>query len=180
MKTKVKILETPCDYIDEDIPAEIDFSKGKPNPFLKHKKVIAEIEPDIAHFFRNSNVVNNALRILISAIPEKAKARVVWIRYFGYNYESKSLKSMKYIFSNHAKEKIEKRKIPYELIGKVLINPDYTYVEDEITIFQSIINIDAKQYLLRIFVNCDKLPNVIVTVYLTNKISKYLKGIQWK
>jgi hypothetical protein len=77
MKTKVKILDTPCDYIDEDIPEEIDFSDGKPNPFYKAKKVIVEIEPDIANVFRNSNEVNNALRVLISAIPKRRKAKVL-------------------------------------------------------------------------------------------------------
>jgi hypothetical protein len=77
MKTKVKILDGQCDYLDEDIPKEIDFSNGKPNPFYKSKKVIVELEPDIAHVFRNSNEVNNALRILISAIPKRRKALVI-------------------------------------------------------------------------------------------------------
>ena len=77
MKTKVKLLDTPCDYLDEDIPEEIDFSNGKPNPFYKTKKVIVELEPDIANVFRNSTEVNNALRVLISAIPKRRKANVV-------------------------------------------------------------------------------------------------------
>ncbi len=29
------------------------------------------------------------------------------------------------------------------------------------------------QYLMRVFVNCDKDPNVVITVYITNKIYKY-------
>lgn len=77
MKTKVKILDTPCDYIDEDIPEEIDFSNGIPNPFIKTKKVIVELAPDTAKIFKNSDEVNNALRGLISAIPKRRKVRAV-------------------------------------------------------------------------------------------------------
>jgi hypothetical protein len=65
MKTKVNILDTPCEYLDEDIPEEIDFSNGKPNPFYKAKKVKIELAPDTAEFFKNSDEVNNALRVLI-------------------------------------------------------------------------------------------------------------------
>jgi hypothetical protein len=82
---------------------------------------------------------------------------------------------MNYILSNHAKEKIEIRKIPFILIENVLDNPDDSYELDGITIFQSLIKIDEKQFLLRIFVDCYKNPNVIITVYLTNKITKYLR-----
>jgi len=67
MKTKVKILDTPCDYLDEDMPEEIDFSDGKPNPFIKQKKVKIELAPDVAQIFSNSDEVNNALRILMQS-----------------------------------------------------------------------------------------------------------------
>ena len=83
---------------------------------------------------------------------------------------------MNFVLSNHAIEKIEKRKIPLGLIDEVLNNPYQTYEGDGVTIFQSIIELDEKQYLLRIFVNCNKIPNEIITVYLTNKISKYLRA----
>jgi len=48
---------------------------------------------------------------------------------------------MNYILANHAQEKILKRKISLELLDKVLTNPDQSYKEDGITIFQSIISI---------------------------------------
>lgn len=77
MRTKVDILDTPCDYLDEDMPDEINFSDGKPNPFAKDKKVIVELAPDIAQVFRNSDEVNNALRVFISAIPKRSKVRAI-------------------------------------------------------------------------------------------------------
>lgn len=83
---------------------------------------------------------------------------------------------MKYILSAHAKEKIEKRKIPLELIDDVLFNPEQIIEMDDITIYQSILIIDSKEYLLRVFVNREIIPNLIVTVYLTNKISKYWRS----
>ena len=83
---------------------------------------------------------------------------------------------MEYTLSTHAKEKIEKRKIPLELIDKVLFHPEQTIEQDEITIYQSIFEIDNKEYILRVFVNTYIIPNLIVTVYLTNKISKYWRA----
>jgi hypothetical protein len=67
LKTKVKILDTPCDYLDEEMPAEIDFSNGKPNPYVKRSKLKIELAPDVAQIFSNSEEVNNALRILMQS-----------------------------------------------------------------------------------------------------------------
>jgi len=67
MKTKVKILESNCDYLDEDIPDEIDFSKGKPNPYAKHNTIQVELAPDVAQVFTNSEKVNNALRLIMQS-----------------------------------------------------------------------------------------------------------------
>ncbi len=80
---------------------------------------------------------------------------------------------MKYIISKNANEKIEKRKIPLNLIDEVLNNPERRIDSEGVTIYQSIIDFESKRQLLRVFVNCDKIPFVVVTVYFTNKISKY-------
>ncbi|MFH1049368.1 MAG: hypothetical protein V1779_00395 [bacterium] len=47
---------------------------------------------------------------------------------------------MDFIFSNHAIEKILKRKIPIELVEDVLHNPEQKYLQNGKTIFQSIIS----------------------------------------
>jgi hypothetical protein len=48
-------------------------------------------------------------------------------------------------------------------------------IEDStIVIYQLVIKEDEQSFLLRVFVNKDKQPNVIVTVYKTTKIAKYL------
>ena len=82
---------------------------------------------------------------------------------------------MNFVLSAHAKEKIEKRKIPVELIDIVFRNPQQSFRQDDLTVLQSIVETKGKNYLLRLFVNTLKEPNIIITVYLTNKISKYWK-----
>lgn len=67
MKAKVKILNTKCDYLEEEIPKEIDFSDGKPNPYAKNRKIKVELAPDVAQVFTNSEKVNSALRLLLQS-----------------------------------------------------------------------------------------------------------------
>lgn len=76
-------------------------------------------------------------------------------------------------FSKHAIEKLRKRKIPQDLVLNVIENPDEIIDTDIPKVYQSLVEIDSKEFLLRVFVNTDKLPNLIVTAYLTSKIEKY-------
>jgi hypothetical protein len=51
-----------------------DYKKAKPNRFaarMKNEPLIVMIEPDVAKVFKSSEQVNKALRMLISAMPEK-------------------------------------------------------------------------------------------------------------
>jgi len=43
------------------------------------------------------------------------------------------------------------------------------------SVFQSVVSLGepARDYLIRIFVDMDRAPNEVVTVYKTSKISKY-------
>ena len=81
---------------------------------------------------------------------------------------------MNFILTEHALIKIKKRKIPLSLIEDVYQNPLQVINQDNLSIFQSIVILNDKEYLLRIFVNTNIEPNKIVTVYLTNKITKYM------
>ncbi|HPI21243.1 MAG TPA: hypothetical protein PKY56_12820 [Candidatus Kapabacteria bacterium] len=65
MKTKYKILDSPCDYLEEDIPEEIDFSDGIPNPFCSNETINIELDSDIARYFKTSKEVNRVLRAVI-------------------------------------------------------------------------------------------------------------------
>ena len=79
-------------------------------------------------------------------------------------------------FSKHAHEQMLLRGIAYETVNDVVSFPDQTIVnEDEPTkvIYQSLIKENNTMFLLRVFVDTEKEPNVIITVYKTTKISKY-------
>jgi len=70
MKTKYKILDSHCDYLEEDIPEEIDFSDGIPNPFCSNETINIELESDIARYFKTSKEVNRVLRAVIHSNPK--------------------------------------------------------------------------------------------------------------
>jgi len=86
---------------------------------------------------------------------------------------------MDFIFSKHAQEQIYRRGINSEMVLLTLTRPDQTIVDIEnieIVIYQSIIKEDNQMFLLRVFVNRDKRPNVVITLYKTTKISKYYES----
>lgn len=80
-----------------------------------------------------------------------------------------------YRLSNHAIKQIGDREIPIELLEQVLNAPDQVLPQDNKSrVYQSkIIGENNKTYLLRVFVNDSVQPFVIISVYLTSKITKY-------
>ena len=81
---------------------------------------------------------------------------------------------MRFHFSKHVNEELERRKIPQALMDQVLQAPEQKVPEvDDITCYQSRVEIGGKLNLLRVMVNETVNPPVVVTVYRTNKISRY-------
>jgi hypothetical protein len=65
-KPNNKVKEMASEY-------RFDYKKAKPNRFAEKMKthpVIVLLDDDVAKIFKTSEQVNNALRALISAIPE--------------------------------------------------------------------------------------------------------------
>jgi len=86
---------------------------------------------------------------------------------------------MDFIFSKHAEEQMQRRNINRKDVEFVVSQPDQMLVDEEsesVTIFQSLIKENGQMFLLRVFVNIAKLPNVIVTLYKTTKIQKYYES----
>ena len=80
-------------------------------------------------------------------------------------------------FSKHALEQMKTREISLKIAQSVLDGPQQIITETEKKIYQSIINFDEEDgYLIRVFVNIDKDPNNVITVYRTSKIKKYYEG----
>ena len=86
---------------------------------------------------------------------------------------------MTYTLSNHVKQRATERRIPVEIINQIINSPQ-EIVNDEGSgqkIYQSIIEFsEEKTYLVRVFVDTAKEPNVIKSVYRTSKIDKYYEG----
>ncbi|MFN4254485.1 MAG: DUF4258 domain-containing protein [Saprospiraceae bacterium] len=83
---------------------------------------------------------------------------------------------MNHAFSNHAKEEMRNRQIPLEIAEDVLNYPDQSFLQDEgKMVFQGVRRFpEGRDYLVRIFVNIDKDPSLVITLYRTSKIEKYL------
>jgi hypothetical protein len=85
----------------------------------------------------------------------------------------------KVIFSKHAEEQLLRRGIARETAMFVVSHPEEILVDDDdvtVTIFQSLIQENDRWFLLRIFINQEKFPHEIITLYKTSKIQKYYEG----
>jgi hypothetical protein len=79
-----------------------------------------------------------------------------------------------YRITDHANFEIERRNIPLEIIHQVLQKPEQIIaIREGRSVFQSRFQMEDKQYLIRIFVDIDRSPPEVVTVYRTSKINKY-------
>jgi len=67
------------------------------------------------------------------------------------------------------------REIDKGVTDEILLHPHHIITNDELVVYQSVINEKGKNYLIRIFVNLQKQQPLVVTVYKTSKIEKYLK-----
>ena len=72
---------TKSNHSSEDIRKEykIDYSKSRPNRFAKiaqEELLVVMVDADVAQVFRTSEAVNQALRTLITAIPDTSIKRV--------------------------------------------------------------------------------------------------------
>ncbi|PIX06552.1 MAG: hypothetical protein COZ76_08235 [Flavobacteriales bacterium CG_4_8_14_3_um_filter_35_10] len=77
---------------------------------------------------------------------------------------------MLFEYSNHCLEQMHVRNISKQIIDSVMNKPDSTiYEKNKQQIYQKV----TGQYLYRVFVNANRIPTLIKTVYKTSKISKY-------
>ena len=84
---------------------------------------------------------------------------------------------MDFRLSRHAEWEMTRRGIPPELVHAVMDQPEQRIVDESGTgrwIFQSRLAFeDGKIYLVRVVVDEDEDPPVIITAYRTSKIEKY-------
>lgn len=86
-----------------------------------------------------------------------------------------------YRLTDHVKEEMVRRQIDEAIVAKVLINPEQVdHVREGRMVFQLRLPVgkDSKIYLFRIFIDVDRKPPEVVTVYRTSKIEKYLRNMK--
>ena len=86
----------------------------------------------------------------------------------------KSIKS--YRLTDHAKTEMERRGITEEQVTTVLLAPEQSEsVREGREVYQSRFKLGEpiKNFLIRVFVDYDRIPPDVVTTYRTSKIEKY-------
>lgn len=84
-----------------------------------------------------------------------------------------------YVLTPHAKFEMERRGLSEETIREVLGNPGQRYnLRPGRDVFQSKITDTStgESFLVRVFVDMDRIPPEVVTVYKTSKIGKYWRS----
>ena len=82
-----------------------------------------------------------------------------------------------YRITSHAIIEMERRGIDQTIVRRVLAAPEQRHtVRAGRHVLQSRIAFDDKIYLVRVFVDVDRKPADVVTVYRTSKIAKYWKA----
>lgn len=81
-----------------------------------------------------------------------------------------------FIFTDHALTEMARREISQNDVRNVLANPDQMeMVREGRAVYQAKLEMSQppKMYVVRIFVDIDRKPPHVVTVYRTSKIEKY-------
>jgi hypothetical protein len=78
-------------------------------------------------------------------------------------------------FTKHALEQMQLRGITEQMVVDTIANADKESMQDnEVRIYQKLLTFGVdSNFLLRVFVNIEKLPPQVITVYRTSKLDKY-------
>lgn len=79
----------------------------------------------------------------------------------------------KHILTSHAAFEMKRREIPEAILRQILNDPEQRIAGHGRDVLQSRFEIAGRQYLVRVFVDVDREPPEVVTVYRTSKIGKY-------
>jgi len=82
-----------------------------------------------------------------------------------------------YLITSHAAFEMLRRRIEERVVRQVLAAPEQRHaVRAGRDVLQSRIAFSGKTYLLRVFVDIDRDPAEVVTVYRTSRIAKYWRA----
>lgn len=81
---------------------------------------------------------------------------------------------LQYVLSPHARLQMQRRGIDKIVVQRVLAAPEQREaVRTGRDVLQARVDFGGRSYLVRVFVDVDRSPPEVVTVYRTSKIEKY-------
>lgn len=79
-----------------------------------------------------------------------------------------------YLITAHAAQELQRRGLDENTVRRVLAGPEQRLsVRLGRDVLQSRVEIGGTRYLIRVFVDVDRVPAEVVTAYRTSRISKY-------
>ena len=82
-----------------------------------------------------------------------------------------------YVLTEHAVFELKRRGLEEEVLDRVLRSPEQRLeVRPGRVVLQSRYQERGTEYLLRVFVDIDRIPAEVVTIYRTSKVAKYWRG----
>lgn len=82
------------------------------------------------------------------------------------------------VITDHAAFEMKRRGISPEQVRRILERLEQrSKVRDGRDVLHSRVKIEGRLYLVRVFVDVDRQPAEVVTVYRTSKIAKYLRKL---
>lgn len=80
----------------------------------------------------------------------------------------------RFVLTEHARETLRRRGLDGTDVARVLSAPEQRYaVREGRHLLQSGVIIAGREYLVRVFVDVDRVPAEVVTAYCTSKLAKY-------
>lgn len=79
-----------------------------------------------------------------------------------------------YVLTKHARIQMQRRGIDEAIVHRILSAPEQRFsVRSGREVLQSRIMLEGRRFLVRVFVEVNRQPAEVVTVYRTTKIDKY-------
>jgi hypothetical protein len=79
-----------------------------------------------------------------------------------------------HVLTTHALWEMERRGIDFDVVAGVIAAPEQRLpVRPGREVLQGRVAVDGKTYLVRVFLDIDRVPPEVVTVYRTSKVGKY-------
>jgi len=86
---------------------------------------------------------------------------------------------IEYVITEHAAFQMNRRDIPLELVRDVLGEPEQRFaVQRGRDVLQSRVRMEGRFFLVRVFVDVDRNPAEVITVYRTSRIEKYWRQVR--